>query len=98
MQGGRLDITESALSQHFEDNVLLLQAIRELGIGVGAGMTRLKSMVRLPFEAIKLDPAFAHQGGQEIAGAALIGKVLTETQGNGIAVVAECIETQASLD
>ena len=99
----RLDITESALSERFEDNVVSLQAIRNLGVRVGleafgSGMTHLKSMVRLPFDAIKLDPSFAHQSGQDIPGAALIDKVLAETQGNGIAVVAECIETQASLD
>jgi diguanylate cyclase len=97
----QLELTENALVQHADQTIVILKALKEMGIKIaiddfGTGYTSLNFLLRLPIDTIKIDGSLIQKingHGEEtiIAAAIAIGKSLRQ------GVVAEGIESQHQL-
>lgn len=99
----QLEITESVLLDESERNLLVLQAIRQLGVKIamddfGTGYSSLRYLRTFPFDKIKVDRSFVSDlpTGKEslaiIRAVAAIGRALR------ITTTAEGVDTQAQFD
>lgn len=99
----QLEITESVLLDESENNLLVLQELRKLGVKIamddfGTGYSSLGYLRSFPFDKIKVDRCFIGDlpAGKEslaiIRAVASIGRTL------GITTTVEGVETQTQLD
>jgi diguanylate cyclase (GGDEF)-like protein len=100
-----LEITETTVITEFERSTRVLQALRDLGVGVslddfGAGFTSLAYLGRLPASELKLDRSFiarltAGAGDRDVA---LVRATIDLGHALGLSVVAEGIEDAHTLE
>jgi diguanylate cyclase (GGDEF)-like protein/PAS domain S-box-containing protein/hemerythrin-like metal-binding protein len=93
-----LEITESVLMQHPEDGASLLDAIRELGVGVviddfGTGYSSLSYLTRFPIDAIKVDQSFVRDLTTDAKDAAIVNAIIAMARRLNVTVIAEGVET-----
>ena len=98
-----LEITESMLLQDVEENISLLKAIKEAGLGIsvddfGTGYSSLSYLQRLPIDAIKIDRSFVQNLHSRRDDAAICAAILAMAQELGLKVVAEGVELAEQLD
>ena len=92
-----LEITEPVLLDREPDTLLVLAALRDLGLllddfGTGASLFTLK---RLPLTALKLDRSLVRDLPQDRADCAIIAAVVSTGHALGLDLVAEGVETAA---
>jgi diguanylate cyclase (GGDEF)-like protein len=92
-----LEITESALMRDDDDAVLILQALRDLGLHVeiddfGTGYSSLSYLQRFPVETLKIDRSFVDDLDQRSENAAIVRAILGLGDSLGLSIIAEGVE------
>jgi EAL domain-containing protein (putative c-di-GMP-specific phosphodiesterase class I) len=95
-----LELTESMLVDSSVETLLLLSAIRDLGVGLalddfGTGYASLSMLKRLPLTAMKLDRSLVRDLPTDLEDAAICRAVVETGHALGLSMVAEGIETDA---
>jgi len=93
-----LEITESVLLQHNEDNLATLHRLKQLGVSIvlddfGTGYSSLTYLHMFPFDKIKIDRSFVHKLSTSAECAAIVCAVIGLGGSLGIETVAEGVET-----
>ena len=97
-----LEITETALLDDSTSTRDMLDKLRRIGVGVslddfGTGYSSLSHLRTFPFTKIKIDGSFVRDLGRDASSVAVIRAVCNIGQILGIAVVAECVESEEQL-
>jgi len=95
-----LELTESLLIEVGTETLLVLSAIRDLGVGLalddfGTGYASLAVLKRLPLTAMKLDRSLVRDLPGDREDAAIVRAVVETGHALGLLVVAEGVETEA---
>ena len=95
-----LELTESQLISVDSDTLLVLSAVRDLGVGIalddfGTGHASLAVLKRLPLTAMKLDRSLLRAVPEDREDAAIVRAVVAMGHALGLTVVAEGIEREA---
>ncbi len=95
-----LELTESLLVDVDTDTLLLLSAVRDLGVGLalddfGTGYASLAVLKRLPLTVMKLDRSLVRDLPADREDAAIVRAVIATGHALGLTVVAEGIESEA---
>jgi EAL domain-containing protein (putative c-di-GMP-specific phosphodiesterase class I) len=95
-----LELTESMLVEGSVETLLLLSAIRDLGVGLalddfGTGYASLSMLKRLPLTVMKLDRSLVRDLPGDREDAAICRAVVETGHALGLVMVAEGIETEA---
>ncbi|CAH2599088.1 diguanylate cyclase/phosphodiesterase (GGDEF & EAL domains) with PAS/PAC sensor(s) [Rhodovastum atsumiense] len=95
-----LELTEGLLVDVAVDMLLMLSAIRDLGVGIalddfGTGFASLGMLKRLPLTTMKLDRSLVRNLPADHEDAAIARAVIAAGHAMGLQVVAEGIETEA---
>jgi EAL domain-containing protein (putative c-di-GMP-specific phosphodiesterase class I) len=95
-----LELTESMLFDVSVDTLLILSAIRDLGVGIalddfGTGFASLSMLKRLPLTVMKLDRSLVRDLPENVEDVAIVRAVIETGHALGLTVVAEGIETEA---
>jgi len=98
-----LEITESLLLRDAEENISLLQAIKDAGLRVavddfGTGYSSLSYLKRLPIDAIKIDRSFVSGLHERRDDAAICAAILAMAHELGLKVVAEGVELEEQYE
>lgn len=93
-----LEITESALIGDIESIVLILQALRDLGVRLaiddfGTGYSSLSYLKRLPVNTIKIDKSFVSGLGKDSRDEAVVRAIVTLATTLHMHTVAEGVQT-----
>ncbi len=95
-----LEITEAVLLDDEVETLLILAALRDLGVGLllddfGTGAASLFTLKRLPLTAMKLDRSLVRDLPHLAEDRAIIGAVVDTGHALGLDVIAEGVETAA---
>jgi EAL domain-containing protein (putative c-di-GMP-specific phosphodiesterase class I) len=98
-----LEITETAVMQHFDESAPRIACLRSLGVSIllddfGTGYSSLSYLQRLPVTTIKLDKSFLWDIETSTSAVALIRGVIALAHDLGVRVVAEGVETGEQLE
>lgn len=98
-----IEITESALMQDLEPTITLLNTLQELGIHVslddfGTGYSSFSYLKHLPVDTLKIDKSFIDDMHKSARDNALVRTLIQLAHTLGMAVVAEGVESHASLN
>ncbi|HST25735.1 MAG TPA: EAL domain-containing protein [Gaiellaceae bacterium] len=94
-----LEMTESVLMGHTEENVELLGRLKQLGVGLaiddfGTGYSSLAYLHRFPADVIKIDRSFVERLGGSESDAELLRTIVQLGQSLRMVTVAEGVETE----
>jgi diguanylate cyclase (GGDEF)-like protein/PAS domain S-box-containing protein len=94
-----MEITESVLMEDIERHIVVLRAIRGLGIGValddfGTGYSSLSYVARLPADTLKLDQSFVAGMAEGREKLAIVSAVIALGHALSMTIVAEGVETE----
>jgi diguanylate cyclase (GGDEF)-like protein/PAS domain S-box-containing protein len=94
-----LEVTESIVSANYETMTRIIQALREMGIGVqidnfGTGNASLLNLKRFPLSGLKIDQAFIKKIGEEQTETRLARQVIDLAHEIGLRTTAEGVETE----
>ena len=97
-----LEMTESLLMQHVEENVKLLQRLGALGVQValddfGTGYSSLAYLKKFPIDALKIDRSFVRDIVEDPDDSAITAAVVAIGHHMKLRVVAEGVETCEQL-
>jgi diguanylate cyclase (GGDEF)-like protein len=97
-----LEVTESALIEDTEGNVLKLEQLRDLGIRLaiddfGTGYSSLSYLRQFSLDMLKIDKSFIDSLGRDAKGTALVAAMVAMGTSLSMEVIAEGIEDQAQL-
>jgi diguanylate cyclase (GGDEF)-like protein/PAS domain S-box-containing protein len=98
-----LEITETQLMRDVDQAVVVLRAVRDLGVRLaiddfGTGYSSLSQLERLPVHALKIDREFTASREDGSEHQQLLGAVVEIGHSLGLSTVAEGIETQGQLE
>jgi len=98
-----LELTESVLMKHTGPAATILQALRQVGIGVaiddfGTGYSSLSYLRKLPLNALKIDQSFVRQIDTIGEDPAIVAAVIGMAQSLRLRVIAEGVETLEELE
>ena len=98
-----LEITESALMKDAAAALVVLQALKEIGVllaidDFGTGYSSLSYLQRFPLDILKVDQMFVHELGRDGGGDEIVTTVISLAHGLGLEVVAEGVETTNQLE
>jgi diguanylate cyclase (GGDEF)-like protein/PAS domain S-box-containing protein len=93
-----LEMTESVLMAHTDENIDLLGRLKELGVGLaiddfGTGYSSLAYLHRFPADVIKIDRSFVERLGGSESDAELLRTIVQLGQSLRMVTVAEGVET-----
>jgi diguanylate cyclase (GGDEF)-like protein/PAS domain S-box-containing protein len=93
-----LELTESILMHHVEDNLAALRAFKAMGVRIaiddfGTGYSSLSYLQRFPVDVLKIDRSFVTDLPASDSNAAIVDAIVTLAHGLGLSVVAEGVET-----
>lgn len=93
-----LELTESTLMDHTEDNLAMLQSLKATGARIaiddfGTGYSSLSYLQRFPVDVLKIDRSFVMDLPGAAGSAAIVDAIVTLAHGLGLEVVAEGVET-----
>ena len=93
-----LEVTESGLLQHNEQNLRVLHELQDLGIAIvlddfGTGYSSLSYLLSFPFDKIKIDRTFVAELSRRSDCAAIVSAVSGLARSLNIATTAEGVET-----
>jgi len=94
-----LGLAKSRLIESGVDMLLMLSALRDLGVGLalddfGSGCASLSLLRRLPLTAVKLDRSLVQEVPRQGEGAAIAGAVVQAGHAFGLTVVADGVERE----
>ncbi|MBI4756160.1 MAG: EAL domain-containing protein [Betaproteobacteria bacterium] len=97
-----LELTESALLDHAEENVRSLRELKEAGLKLsiddfGTGYSSLSYLRRFPLEELKIDRSFIADLGADQDHSAIVVAIIAMAHSLGLKVVAEGVETRGQL-
>jgi EAL domain-containing protein (putative c-di-GMP-specific phosphodiesterase class I) len=97
-----LEVTESALVEDTEGNVLKLEQLRDMGIRLaiddfGTGFSSLSYLRQFNLDILKIDKSFIDTLGRDSKGSALVAAMVAMGTSLSMEVVAEGIEDQGQL-
>jgi diguanylate cyclase (GGDEF)-like protein len=97
-----LEVTESVLLQHNDDNLRVLSELQSLGIAIvlddfGTGYSSMSYLLRFPFDKIKIDRSFVAEMPRRDDCAAIVNAATGLARSLGIDVTAEGVETAEQL-
>ena len=92
-----IEITESVLMDHVNENIRVLEGLRSLGTRVsiddfGTGYSSLSYLVRLPVDEVKIDRSFISALAHSPEVMALVNHMITLSHSLSLKVVAEGVE------
>ncbi len=95
-----IELSETTLMDDNLDTLLVLSAIRDLGVGItldnfGANFASLSMLKRLPLEQIKLDRALVRSLPDDAEDVAIVQAIVDAGHALGLGVIAEGVETEA---
>ncbi len=98
-----LEITESQLMDDIEQAILIMQAIRAMGVGLsiddfGTGYSSLSYIKRLPVDTLKIDRAFISHNHECQIDSAITKAIIAMAQSLDLKVVAEGVERVEQMD
>jgi diguanylate cyclase (GGDEF)-like protein len=98
-----LELTESAIMEHAQDNVRTLAALKESGVSLsiddfGTGYSSLSYLKRFPIDEIKIDRSFVSGVEREKDNAAIVTAIIVMAHSLGLRVVGEGVETPVELE
>ncbi|GAB4170849.1 MAG: hypothetical protein Fur005_32530 [Roseiflexaceae bacterium] len=99
----KFEITEEASVDDVNNALLVLQALKQLGIQLafddfGTGRTALSYITTFPIDLIKIDRSFVRQVDSHAETYRLVHAIVTLAHTIGIKTVAEGVETQTQAD
>jgi diguanylate cyclase (GGDEF)-like protein len=94
-----IEITESVVMDHIESNIVKLQAIRDMGVGIaiddfGTGYSSLAYISRLPVNTLKIDRSFVNTIARNAEDQSIVSTIISLAHALRLKVVAEGVETQ----
>jgi diguanylate cyclase (GGDEF)-like protein/PAS domain S-box-containing protein len=95
----KLEITETALMENTDENLQLIQRLKDIGIQIviddfGTGYSSMSYLHRFPIDTLKVDRSFVSNLGKEIDGNKnIVEAIITLAHKLNIDVVAEGVET-----
>ena len=97
-----LELTESAIMDHPETTIVLLERIHQLGARIaiddfGTSYSSLNYLKRLPIDAIKIDMSFIHGIGKDRDDEEIIKVIISLARSLGLQSVAEGVETKEQI-
>ncbi len=98
-----LEITESALMKDAASALLVLRALKNIGVllaidDFGTGYSSLSYLQRFPLDILKVDRMFVEDLGVSAEGEEIVSAVINLAHALGLKVVAEGVETTEQLD
>jgi diguanylate cyclase (GGDEF)-like protein/PAS domain S-box-containing protein len=98
-----LEITESVLMDHTEENLELLRTLKEMGVRLaiddfGTGYSSLSYLHRFPIDILKIDRSFVDRLGNSGEDSELVGTIVRLGQSLRMATVAEGVEVVEQVD
>jgi len=98
-----LEITESALMRDAASALVVLSALKEIGVllaidDFGTGYSSLSYLQRFPLDILKVDRMFVVELGMRTGGDEIVSAVIQLAHALGLQVVAEGVETEQQLD
>ncbi|BEH12955.1 EAL domain-containing protein [Marinobacter shengliensis] len=99
----KLEVTESLLMDDPERISAAMNDLKQLGVrfslnDFGAGYSSLSYLKRLSLDQIKIDQSFVRDLTTNPASAAIVDSIIGLSQGLGLEVIAEGVETEAQRD
>lgn len=97
-----IELTESLLMQNVEEGIVILQALKDLGVHVsiddfGTGFSSLSYLKRLPVDKLKIDQSFIKDLATDSGDAAIVTSMITLAHNLELTVVAEGVEDEQQL-
>jgi diguanylate cyclase (GGDEF)-like protein len=98
-----LEITESALMRDAASALVVLSALKELGVllaidDFGTGYSSLSYLQRFPLDVLKVDRMFVEELGMRTGGDEIVSAVIKLAHALGLQVVAEGVETEQQFE
>lgn len=98
----QLEITESMIMENVDEAVQILDGIKELGVKValddfGTGYSSLSRLSRLPLDTLKVDQSFVRGIECDVGSRAVTDAIIALGHSLRLEVIAEGIESEASL-
>ncbi len=97
-----LELTESILMHHTEDNIATLKGFKTMGLRLaiddfGTGYSSMSYLQRFPVDVLKIDRSFVMHLPASTSSAAIVDAIVTLGHGLQLDVVAEGVETMEQL-
>jgi len=97
-----LELTESILMHHNEDNIATLKGFKAMGLRLaiddfGTGYSSMSYLQRFPVDVLKIDRSFVMHLPASTSSAAIVDAIVTLGHGLQLDVVAEGVETMEQL-
>jgi EAL domain-containing protein (putative c-di-GMP-specific phosphodiesterase class I) len=97
-----LEITESVLVQHNEENVELLKRLSATGMQLslddfGTGYSSLSYLHRYPFDMLKIDRSFVSGIGEDANHTAIVRAIIAMARSLRLKVIAEGVESESQV-
>lgn len=97
-----LEITETARIADLDTASLVLKQLKQIGVHLsmddfGVGAANLETLLRLPFDELKIDRMFVGHMAKDVKARAIAASLIALGKQSDISVVAEGVETEADL-
>ncbi len=97
-----IELTESVLMSNFDENIRIINKIKELGISLslddfGTGYSSLSYLKKIPFDTIKIDKSFIDDIEYDKQEKLFVNMIISIAKELGLSVVAEGVETKGQL-
>ncbi len=98
-----LEITESTLLEHTDENLMVLEQLRALGVRIalddfGTGYSSLSYLRTIPFDVVKIDRSFVVAMATSSRSESIVAAVVALSRSLNFTTVAEGIETQEQFE
>jgi diguanylate cyclase (GGDEF)-like protein/PAS domain S-box-containing protein len=98
-----LEITESTLMRDADEAVVVLQALRDLGLHLeiddfGTGYSSLSYLQRFPVECLKIDRSFVAELDQRSDDGAIVKAIIGLGDSLGLPIIAEGVERRSQVE
>lgn len=98
--GLQFEITESILMNDFEDSLVIMAALKTLGVSIaidnfGTGFTSISHLARMPVDTLKVDRSFINRLSSSSSDVSIASAVIALARHMNLTVAAEGVENPA---